>query len=403
MSLLDKYEQLGSLNYFNLNDASTESVNQIEKEIYDNNFMSSCNNNYEKTHDGLNLFLSESNEKHMKFSDNKLMKRTIIDLEKEKEKNYFINDEREFYSNMSLKERIKKKKERTKMLLNKTRRDSDFTNLFDFSFYNNENKLKIFTNAVSSSSYNSISLLDNNGNSVLKNNKEMKRLKNREAAQKSRNNRQKEYLKMKEANDKLKAELEKINKKKENFCLNCKKILEECKNNTPKKFKLIQTNSNLNSNNGENSHNLIRKSKFTLITGILLIIYLMNNFVIRNPKEELDNSARMLISSFSDFNLNSTAFNEINNSLLQNNTINSTLNNFTNTTTDLNTSYNKTDKSIYNHFMNNISYNSTDNQTDKNSFLPIEKIANENCKNNNSFLNNLIEKEEKKMKNSKLI
>jgi glutaredoxin len=256
-----------------------------------------------------------------KCSNNILLKRTWLD-NKEKP-DLYKNITRDFPNEISLKDKMKLKRENTKFLLSKTRRHSDYNHSST-----SEGKDDEFNSDKNSSSYvakveedDLKKSINNNKNKnkefISTNKKEIIMQKNREAAHRSRMNKKLEfeYLKqnqnlLQEENHNLKNELNKYLIKSCKFCDECKKILkEESADNkihiqniqniqnekskiVDKKFQVIQPPRILQNSivpSGLNS----RTGKVTLLTSLLVIVCLFGNLFWFTP----DNTGNTLSQS----------------------------------------------------------------------------------------------------------
>ena len=191
---------------------------------------------------------------------------------------------------LNLSERMKIKKEKAKILLDKK---------------TNRNE------------HNSISLIENN-KKISK--KELKMLRNRLSAQKSRDRKKKEFDKLKQLtedlineNNILKNKIKnnenkfyQINNTFQYLCKDCKEIIK--KHNNEENF------ININDNCINNKNNLSFKNKCTLITGLLTIICLLGTYFTNYENNNINNK-RILQQHFIElnkYNLNNNNNNNFN-------------------------------------------------------------------------------------------
>ena len=244
-----KYDMLRpSINFSNQkNNIELPFMNEEEEEKEINKFSSQSSNNKNKGQNKKNLFKIQS----FPYKSKKDMEQNII---KSKESLSEENDEKNnnnSFQTMSLKERMKIKKQKTKKLLeNKTQR----TTIHEESKENNDeknNSVSLNNNQenilglISNNNNSSYSINNNNLNSTNINNinqdqnalskmskKQLKMLRNRVSAQRSRDRKKKELIDLKsitksllEENEKLRNEIKerdnKINKLLNLLCPNC--------------------------------------------------------------------------------------------------------------------------------------------------------------------------------------
>ena len=162
-------------------------------------------------------------------------------------------------------------------------------------------KAKILLDKKTNREHNSISLIENN-KKISK--KELKMLRNRLSAQKSRDRKKKEFDKLKQLTEDLINEnkmLKNTIKNNENkfyntfqyLCNDCKEIM--------KKHNNQENLLNINDNSIYNKNNFSFKNKCTLITGLLTIICLLGTFF-SNYENNNVNNKRILQQHFIELN-----------------------------------------------------------------------------------------------------
>jgi len=361
------------------------------------------------------------------------------------------------------------KKERTKLLLSKTKRDNGklFSTcaidekLNSKNFENSSNvqikEKNIYNSEKSSTGDSTKSKLksdenDNNKSQIKKKvddykiKNEIRKLKNREAAQKSRINKKLEYeiiknnqILLEQENKNLQSEIDKIKSNIDKLCKDCKNIIYTevyknskfsdnaiglklgLENNKKIKFKIVQNNLNFKNYSNINSSNTLSiLIKYTVFTGLLMIVCLISNFFwIGGVKEKEDKQiynsnkpGRILIenysfSNFSEFYNNNKTFIEeskiyYNSSILE--PIQNSVSIKNESIKDSIKKSNKIDNSIYMKFYDYLKYktgssiinsnppkiNSNVNLDNLNNkqFLPKKENlqkSNEECKNNRTF------------------
>jgi hypothetical protein len=255
-------------------------------------------------------FTPDSSEK---FTNNTFLKRTWLDSKEKPD--LYKNITRDFPNEISLREKMKLKRENTKFLLSKTRRHSDYnhssTSEGKDDEFNSDKNSSSFVAKVEEDVQKKFTKKNENREFNSTNKKEIIMQKNREAAHRSRMNKKLEfeYLKqnqnlLHQENQNLKNELNKYLLKSCKFCDECKKILKEegAENKinghiekskiSDKKFQVIQPPRILQNSivpSGLNS----RTGKVTLLTSLLVIVCLFGNLFWFTP----DNTGNTLSQS----------------------------------------------------------------------------------------------------------